>query len=497
MGEHMHTTEDILRHLWGHQYITTDNLFTIDGRPLSILHPGILNRGSGPDFRDALIVLDGTSYRGDIEFHRSIEDWENHFHENDPHYNTVILHVVFEEKRSSGETRVLSGRSVPVLTLEKYITSPLEKIIEHIARDESVSKRGFLPCYRKNGAVPGNVLEDWVQKLFLERFKEKTDRLGERLVELVEERQRRVSEPPGEYESDQGPPNDIPVPNFCVERGVLNKLILWEQLLYEGIMDGLGYSNNREPFILLSRQLPLWIVVAYRQEKSILELQALYLGSAGLFPAPNDIEHQPARVYLHQLLNLFREDRTGSKTLLNESDWIFAPTRPVNFPTVRLAAAAAIVKKILDEQLFKNIVLTLMKKEITADSMIQSLMSFLNVPDDTFWSYHYTFSESTSRPHTILGITRRNEIIMNTILPLCALYAKVFEKEDLMSHVIAAAFIMKPLEENSILKKMERQVLRARMEVRYACQQQGIIQLFKRYCTADRCRECEIGRRIF
>jgi hypothetical protein len=55
---------------------------------------------------------------------------------------------------------------------------------------------------------------------------------------------------------------------------------------------------------------------------------------------------------------------------------------------------------------------------------------------------------------------------------------------------------MPPLEDNGILRKMEKQLLRGKVPMTTAFQQQGALQLYREYCLRKRCLECEIGREI-
>ncbi len=62
-------------------------------RRIRVIDPGRRNRHDGPDFRDAVITVDGALRRGEIEIHTHPEDWRRHGHGGDPRYATVVLHV--------------------------------------------------------------------------------------------------------------------------------------------------------------------------------------------------------------------------------------------------------------------------------------------------------------------------------------------------------------------------------------------------------------------
>lgn len=69
---------------------------TLSGKRLQILAPGELNVHEGPDFRDMVLLLDGTILVGDGEFHRTAQEWFRHGHTGDPRYARVLLHIVID-----------------------------------------------------------------------------------------------------------------------------------------------------------------------------------------------------------------------------------------------------------------------------------------------------------------------------------------------------------------------------------------------------------------
>ena len=176
-------------------------LSTADGRRVRVLYPGRRNGGPGPDFRDAMIQVDGAPpQRGDVEVHLTDSGWREHGHHEDPNYNNVVLHVVMK-RRSKGATERQDGREVPVTSLSALdgeAEAPLE-----------------LPLLRK-----------W-------RSLEKADLLLA-IEEAGERRFRKRS------------------------NGYLRELLDEDadELLYRGIMESLGYSRNRDAFLKLARLAP-------------------------------------------------------------------------------------------------------------------------------------------------------------------------------------------------------------------------------------------------
>ncbi len=493
--------EDVLRHLWSRQYLRADELRTSDDRPLRVIDPGQLQRGAGPDFHDAVIEIAGRTYRGDIEFHRSIEDWETHAHGMDERYNSVVLHVVFASSSRPFPTHVESGREVPVLFLDRFLTAPLEEIAEHTIRDEVTHRRGPIRCYGKTGHLAPALIGQLLGTLFLERIQRRTEALANRLAEITEEHEHTLSEPPSVYGEppDGGDPQEIPVPTFCIERGALNRLVIWEQLLYEGIMEGLGYSGNRTPFLRLARILPLWRwrQLDARGPLTNAEIEALLFHTSGLLPASGDVDDPHTKAHIHELSVALAGLGWMPAEVLGASDWQLAPTRPSNFPTIRIGAAGLILAKILHGHLFQHIITVCSGEHAGGKEKRDMLLGQLETGEDSFWSYHYVFGDATAQAHTLLGRVRRSEILINTVIPVCCLYANIFEKERIRAGALSAALTMEALEENAIIAKMQDQLIGTSMALTHAFQQQGVMELYRSYCQHERCEECAVGRAVF
>ena len=500
--------EDVLRHLWSKQYLDAERLTTLDGRKLKVIAPGVLNRGGGPDFRDGMIVLDGQTYRGDIEFHRTADDWNVHLHNTDPKYNSVILHVVLHSSPGARATMSACGRLIPVLAIDEFLSSPIEKVVEHAMRDEHLSRSAPLRCFDRNDEIGTGVLEQWIQKLYRDRLKEKAVYMFGRLVEIIDEQHRAVSEPSENYSTlrKEENPDGIPVPETHINEENLRWLDAWEQLLYEGIMDGLGYSKNRIPFATLANRVSVQRLKYSSRwsELADLELEAILFRVSGLLPDIHSLRDQQSKIRLHQLQTAWKNLNAGpemiqlrSVELMHAAEWTFSPTRPANFPTARIAAASFLLGRIVYRQLLTHIVTIMNGAHSSPEEKLEHLLSLLAIDEDPFWSFHYSFTESSPRRHSLLGDARKYDIMVNTLLPLCSLYAFIVKTENLNEHILNIAAAIPLLENNFITRKMEKQLLKGKLLLRSALEQQGVIQLYKRYCSPERCGECEVGKVVF
>jgi hypothetical protein len=500
--------EDVLRHLWSKQYLDAERLTTLDDRKLKVISPGVLNRGGGPDFRDGVIVLDGQTFRGDIEFHRTADDWNVHLHNTDPKYNSVILHVVLHSRPGAGATMSACGRSIPVLAIDGFLSSSIEKVVEHTMRDEHLSRSAPLRCLDCNDEVSIDVLEQWIQRLYRERLKEKAVRMFGRLVEIIDEQDRAVSEPGENYNAlrEEENPHEIPAPETHINEQSLRRADAWEQLLYEGIMDGLGYSKNRIPFAALANHVSVQRIrhSSGHSELTDLELEAILFRASGLLPEIHSLHDQQSKIRLYQLQTAWKNLNASSGMiqlrsveLMHPAEWTFSPTRPANFPTARIPAAGILLGRILYRQLLIHIVTIMEGAHSSTEEKLEHLLSVLAIGEDSFWSFHYSFAESSPRRHSLLGDARTYDIVVNTILPLCSVYAFIFKWENMNEYILKIAGAIPLLENNFITRRMEKQLLKGRLQLCSAFQQQGMIQLYKRYCSADRCGECEVGKVVF
>jgi hypothetical protein len=100
--------ERLLAKLWKERAARLTALRTESGRRIRVVYPGRSGVTAGPDFRDALLEVEGVGFvRGDVELHIRQKDWDSHGHGGDPNYNGVVFLGALEVH--SEETRLQSG----------------------------------------------------------------------------------------------------------------------------------------------------------------------------------------------------------------------------------------------------------------------------------------------------------------------------------------------------------------------------------------------------
>jgi hypothetical protein len=491
--------ERFLRHIWSRQYLDRLALKTTGNQTVRVLQTGMLNADGGPDFRDAIVRIDGTTFHGDVEIHRTLVDWRLHRHCDNPRYNKVILHVVFERGPDPVATCVPSGRKVPVLVLEPFLAESIRTLWHKTIVDEQSLLKKTIRCSDLNQSVDASLISTWIRRLAVERLELKLRRFDERLRELAQIHLLAVRDHRdwiGQWRV-QGDPGDIPPPHKELTQSQLAPREFWDQLLYEGLMECLGYSKNQESFLRLARAVTLRAVRSHHIENNEEALQALLLGAAGLIPRIRAVRDRESREFVRRLNHEWKAQKTFYRSsVLHLADWQFFPTRPVNFPTLRIAAASPLIHTILCDDLFRQIIENLKTtgNKARAASLFRKLLAVQPLP---YWTRHYRFDHPSSKPVHPLGPERTDAAITNVVIPLALLYARIFKDRIVREGALRLFDSMPPAAENSITRVMERQLLKKRLGLTSVSAQQGVIQLYKFYCSEERCAECDVGVVVF
>ena len=162
-----------LQRLWSLVATRQGPFVTRSGRRLEVLEPGEWNHGRGPDFRDAILEIDGERRHGDVELHFAERDWIRHGHHADPAFARVGLHVVLFPEAGDRE------EPYPPETLEwlPYLGADVEGLLEDaglrslLAEDlppALAALEGYRPEDRQRWMVAA-AAERWERKVALAR----------------------------------------------------------------------------------------------------------------------------------------------------------------------------------------------------------------------------------------------------------------------------------------------------------------------------------------
>ncbi len=277
--------EELLHYLWQHKVLLQKPLFTTTGKPIEVLKPGSYNTDSGPDFFNARIIIDGTTWAGNVEIHIKSSDWVKHQHHKDKAYQNVILHVVFIHDVELG---------IPTLELKSLLNPDLLKAYQTL--QQSAQR---IPCETQITLPESIKLEQFLHRLAVERLEEKCNTLEKQLISFQQS---------------------------------------WEKLFYVTLAKYFGMNVNAEPFIQLAQHIPVQLYAKHKHNKT--QIESLLFGVGGFLPAEGD------DAYLTLLNREFALlQHKYSLPQLSRNTWKFAKTRPANFPTVRLAQFSALVQQ--------------------------------------------------------------------------------------------------------------------------------------------------------
>ncbi len=436
--------EEVTRRLWETHSTGRTDLSTTDGLSVSVLSPGRWNHDAGPDFLDARVRIGHRLFRGDIEVHRSASAWTAHGHHNDPHYNRVVLHVVATRRGSVPPAVTQAGRVVATIVLT-HVAGEDRYAVPSAAPRRSAAEG--LRTRIRSAQNPRALLQRWGWRW----FEEKVGRLHRRFEQILTEQAGSLCEPGVRYE---GRPEDIPVPRMIWTRQELGSSDAWDQLLYEGLMEGLGYAKNRAPFLALSRHVTLKMI--RRPGGTVEDILPLLFGAAALLPSSRGLPDPKSRRYV---LDLRRRWRTVQSVLhvpvLHEADWLFFRLRPANFPTARLAYMAFLIPHIFSPHAgFSAINSMLTARHGTREDRLKNVRAVFRCLPDTYWRHHLHFRSRPSARGASLGTERITTILLTVVLPMATLYARLLGQKRLERQARLAARTLPPGRSMAELRKL-------------------------------------------
>ena len=277
-------TEKQLALLWQRRAARSSAFRTERGARIRVLYPGRPGVTAGPDFRDALLAVEGHGLvQGDVEIHLRQRDWRSHGHHHDPNYNGVVLHVTLE---TGGEPSRTDGGFVPeVVNLEDMLRDGQQG---HAGTEQTRDTLWRVLSYHGYSRPQGlDQMAAILNRAGDERFLSHSRRLQTLM-------------------SAQSP----------------------EQTLWEGICDALGYRHNRHPFVMLANAAPIAALadsaVRLPVDRRRDTMTEWLLRLAGF-------EHGPVPA--------------GLGPPLDAEAWRLFRVRPSNHPRRRIAGAAAILDR--------------------------------------------------------------------------------------------------------------------------------------------------------
>ena len=352
--------ESFLHFIWRYRRIEEKVLFTTERAPLQIIDGGEYNTNAGPDFLQAKIDIGDTRWLGHVEVHIKSSDWYRHKHQDDPAYNNVILHVVWEE---DVPVKLSDGSRIPCLELKPITTPQLFQSYKKLAHHQ-----GSIPCESFLNDIPVVTKSLWLDRLVVERLHQKIKYWEQVLIHQN---------------------ND------------------WEQVFFQALARNLGLPVNKEAMEQLAKSTP-WTLLK-KNGAQLFQIEALLFGQAGMLEAEFEEDYPRSLQKEYEFLQ-HKYQLKAMPSLV----WKFSRMRPSNFPSIRIAQLARLVFQ--SHHLFSK--LLAMQQPQDAYNMLD-----IKIAQYWKNHYRFDqISEKNSVKQ--LGKATIDLILINTLIPFLFLYGK-------------------------------------------------------------------------
>ena len=365
--------EAFLHFLWQYQNFTDFQLKTTEGQSVKVLKIGFLNSNAGPDFLDARLLINDIEWVGHVEIHLKASDWFVHGHQQNPAYQNVILHAVWEADKPILHP---DGSAIPTLLLQPIANLDLINRFENLVQNPNP-----IACASQFGTI------DQIHKLSM---------LDKALITRLEQKAELVHQLLATTQND------------------------WEETTYRLLAKNFGFKINADTFLKLAERLPLKILQKHRN--NLQQIEALVFGVAGFLE-----ENEQADEYWLGLKNEFaflKAKYQLTDKILGKFEWKFLRLRPANFPTVRLAQFAKLIEQM--SSLFSVFINTESSKAINQS---------LKVSQSAYWKDHFVFGKATDKVPS-MGKSSVENLIINTVVPLLVAYSQSQDNPDFLDKAI-------------------------------------------------------------
>jgi hypothetical protein len=493
MSSDIKIPETLLYELWQKQNFNSP-LKTQSGEEIAILDPGNRNDdNAGPDFKNCRLRIGNLTFVGDIEIDPNYSDWKNHGHNIDNKYNSIILHASLINKSHQAYVYTRNGRKVPSICFANFIESnQLNEIKKNFLDEDQNEHLSKYKCSELCPSLANEVKEKFLIGLGIERFNKKCKKIYSRLKELQFLSELKLKEPAVSYDLS------VKFHEKQFKHSDFTNKEIWNQLFYELVFEALGFSKNKLQMTTLAQYANLEFVKRIEPDGILIDkYESALFYIAGLVKAPENFSNASTKQYVEKLLmnwNLVKPFYDGK--YLDEPQWHFFRLRPQNFPTVRIAAGARLLKNIAHD----NIVDLIAKKisEIHNTSvLINSIRSIFIVKAEGFWKNHFVFEQtSNTEIKYFVGATRADEIIVNVILPYFGVFFEIFGNKNIAKKVLKIFTQYEQHSDNQIILDVS-EAIGLNKSINRTIITQGMIELFRNFCSKNKCLECEIGTSVF
>jgi len=484
--------EKLLYEIWKSKNFEKQ-LKTLDNQIIDIIDAGENNTEyAGPDFFNSRIKVGNITYLGDIEIDIWHSDWKSHGHYLDKKYNKVILHIVLSKERFRPFVYTQNGRKINSICLTDFLNDSYQSSLRDAIESERTNRGFVMPCSENNEEI---LLDDKLKLLFdlgIERFKQKEKKIFECLKEMIYLKEMNIREPILRYDFGEE------FQNKKFTSAEFNDPILWQQLIYEMIFEALGYSKNKDNMLKLAKAVNLDFLIKFKEHENFLKIiECALFNVSGIISIGHPKSDDKSTEYLRVLIEKWSgiKDRYDGAYFKKEK-WNFFKLRPQNFPTIRIAGGARIIERLIKNELLRDII-SFFTKDHKQKKIISMLRNMIIVNARDYWRNHYVFGKPAKEEiNYFIGLSRADEIIVNVILPVLAVYFEIFDDKEAARRVKKLYLNFHQKSNNRVVNQVADSLHIANSESK-SVHQQGMIELFRHYCVKERCMECEIGKVVF
>lgn len=340
---------------------------TEEGDSIRILSPGHHNPHGGPDFKDALVEINGLPYRGDIEIHQRGEEWYLHGHHKDSRYDRVILHIVLGRKKDFIGAINSKGHTIPTFIFPRSILEKEEE--SHPPKDDFTSPCTLPPCLE-----PIQFDYDFFVRILSQQ----------RVFRRMEQMRLRLRE------------------------------VSIDDMIYEFLFYSLGMGTK---YASLYTQLAR--LVPYPQARRWLSedpriLEAIFLFAIGYLQKGVELQN-PYALLLEEIRKRNKVEEVGWRGIGKDAPYSAIPTHPRANPAIRIAWMIGFLSKMEDS-------LSAFLYALGSRSMLSPHPWM--VWEESFYVHHYYWSyynqwdmKRNRTPNPLIGRERIYSILGNVLIP--------------------------------------------------------------------------------
>jgi len=429
--------ESFLYHIWDARHFYNKDLTTNSGKKIQIIYPGTINHNKGPDFKFARIILENKLLITDIEIEIYDKNFKEHKHHINPDFKEVHLVVCYH---SDPQIKTICHQyrknTIEILTIDQFLTPEILQILP----PESIPHT-FCPIDKNHQSILVQLKE-----LGLARINQKLNRFIIRYKDLS----------------------------------------TFDELIYQGILESLGYSNNKYQFLNLSKHFP------YEKIKTILQLFPPKEHSTilkYLFLYKTNLKN---RLQIDKIIaNKIEKYQNDIKIAAIEIDWNLFRIRPQNHPIRRLIY----ISEWLPLTIEKGLTCFFLDHYFSEGNQMKNLFNSLTVAKDekNYFTYHWGWRKhKTIKPISFLGENRKKDIIFNIILPLLQIFFQqeqnLQEVQNLKKMINHFPSLQTNFAQQFLLKRYQKN--NPKVQNLHAIEQQGILYLYEHFCKFGYCDKC-------